>query len=179
MLIFENKIKSNKIRFIEDVVKYSYMLGINPNWLMFVMNFESGGTFNPAIQNPYTKGTGLIQFMPSTAKWLGTNIEALRTMSNVQQLFYVYKYFKGRKYNSIFDLYLVTFYPYALGKPDTYVFGTERSLDFAKLIKKQNPALGLKNRDTISLGEWKTGLWATIVKMTPTHYLPEFEKKNS
>lgn len=179
MLIFENKIKSNKTLFIAEVIRYSTILGINPNWLMFVMNFESAGTFNPAIQNPYTKGTGLIQFMPNTAKGLGTSIEQLKNMTNVQQLYYVYKYFKGRKYNSIFDLYLITFYPYAFGKSDDYVFGSERSLAFAKLIKKQNPGLGLKGKETISLGEWKRGLWATIAKMIPASYMPEFEKKNS
>ena len=179
MLLFENKVKTNKDTFIAKVIQISQKLGINPNWLMFIMNFETGGTFSASIQNPYTKGTGLIQFMNATAKWLGTSLEQLQKMSNVQQLDYVYKYFKGKKYNSVFDLYLVTFYPYALGKSEDYIFGSERSMNYARLLKKQNPGLGVKGKDTMTLGEWKQGLYATILKLTPKDFLPELsEKKN-
>ena len=45
-------------------------LGISEADLMAVMSFETGGTFNPNIRNAAGSGaTGLIQFMPSTARW--------------------------------------------------------------------------------------------------------------
>ncbi len=47
-----------------------------------------------SIQNPSTVATGLIQFMPSTARSLGTNVHALKKMSTENQLTFVHKYFK-------------------------------------------------------------------------------------
>ena len=102
---FENKVTSNKEAFLQKVRLICAKLGIEPDWLMFVMNSESG--LNPAAYNPNGGASGLIQFMPDTAKGLGTTTEALRKMSNVAQLDYVYKYFypyRG-KMSSLYDLY--------------------------------------------------------------------------
>ena len=169
MLVFENKVKVNKVAFIEKVKQISTKLDINPNWLMYVMNFESAGTFSPSIRNPYSNGTGLIQFMPTTAISLGTNVDYLASLTNVQQLDWVYKYFKPRaaKYKSIHDLYLWTFYPYAQGKPDSYTIGSEKGNGYAKLIITQNPGLRVAGKDTINLGEWKDFLTKTINKQLP------------
>jgi hypothetical protein len=59
---------------------------------MAAMAFETGGSFSPAVPNKAGSGAvGLIQFMPSTAKGLGTSTEALKKMSAVQQLDFVKK----------------------------------------------------------------------------------------
>ncbi|AXB30838.1 hypothetical protein DSB67_04295 [Vibrio campbellii] len=62
-------------------------LGINPDFLMACMAFETGETFSPKIKNAAGSGaTGLIQFMPATAKGLGTTTEKLAQMTAVKQL---------------------------------------------------------------------------------------------
>lgn len=44
-------------------------LGLDSDTLYKQINFESG--WNPQATNPYSGARGLIQFMPSTAKWMG------------------------------------------------------------------------------------------------------------
>src|SRR5690606_25639726 len=137
-------------------------LGIDPNWLMAVMYFESAHTFSPAIQNPYTNATGLIQFMPSTAKELGTTVEALKNMSANDQLLYVYKYYARykSKLKSYVDLYLITFFPIASGKPLDYVLQTATLP--AHLIAKQNPVFDLNKDGKITVAEIQKVMLAKI-----------------
>jgi hypothetical protein len=122
-LIYENKVPASyRVPFVEKVKKISANLGIDPNWLMAIMYFESARTFSPSITNSIG-ATGLIQFLPSTAKSLGTSTSELRKMSAVQQLDYVEKYlrpYKG-KYKSYIDVYFAVFFPLAIGKPDDWV----------------------------------------------------------
>ncbi len=123
IMIFDTYIVENKEEFIKKVNSISAQLGIKADWLMAVMAIES--KINPKDVNPYSGATGLIQFMPNTAKDLGTTTNALKDMTNVQQLDYVYKYltpYKG-KMNKFTDVYLAVFYPAAIGKPDTHVIG--------------------------------------------------------
>jgi hypothetical protein len=141
-LIYEDKIpQSERKAFTDKVRKISNDLEINPNWLMGVMYFESARTFSPSIQNSVTGATGLIQFMPSTAKGLGTTIDELRKMSAVKQLDYVYKYYNQSwirpKLLKYVDLYLATLFPVALGKDDSFVLQTSKLS--ANLITNQNP----------------------------------------
>lgn len=57
-------------------------LQIEPDWLMACMAFETGYTFDPAKKNGAgSSGTGLIQFMETTAKGLGTSTAALARMT--------------------------------------------------------------------------------------------------
>lgn len=95
-------------------------LGVDPNFLTPVMANES--QFKPAATNPFSKATGLIQFMPSTANHLGTTVDDLRGMSAEDQLPYVeayYKPFAGR-IQSAGDAYMATFLPSKIGtSPDT------------------------------------------------------------
>ena len=52
-----------------------------------VMSFETGGSFSPGQKNQAGSGaTGLIQFMPNTAKGLGTTTEELSKMNRAQQI---------------------------------------------------------------------------------------------
>lgn len=78
--------------FINGVENMAQRLGTRPEYLMAVMSFETGGTFNPGIRNGIG-ATGLIQFLPSTARGLGTTTDQLAQMSSTEQLRYVEKYF--------------------------------------------------------------------------------------
>jgi len=125
-------------------------LNIDASWLMAVMGFETGYTFNPGIKNPGSSATGLIQFTSSTAKSLGTSTTALARMSGVQQLDYVEKYFnqyKGR-INNIGDCYMAVFWPAGIGKPDSYVIATSPSQ-----VYNANAGLDVNRDGTITRGE--------------------------
>lgn len=100
-------------------------LGIaDPNWLMACMAFESAETFAPDIINAAGSGAiGLIQFMPATARHLGTSTEALATISAEEQLTYVERYFfpyRGRMKN-LGDVYMAILWPAGIGKQDNWV----------------------------------------------------------
>jgi len=90
---------------------------------MAAMAFESARTFRPDIQHPSSKATGLIQFMPRTAKSLGTTTAKLKKMSAVQQLDFVEAYFKpytGRL-KDLDDLYMAILWPKAVARMASYV----------------------------------------------------------
>lgn len=93
------------------------------NWLMAAMAFESGGTFSPSIKNAAGSGaTGLIQFMPSTARGLGTTVAELAKMNATDQLFYVEQYFRpyAKRIESLPDMYMAILWPAAIGKDDSH-----------------------------------------------------------
>lgn len=98
-------------------------LNINPDWLMAVMGFETGYTFDPTTSNPASSATGLIQFLETTARGLGTSITSLRRMTAIQQLDYVEKYFAQYASNitNLGDCYMAVLWPVAIGRPDSYV----------------------------------------------------------
>jgi hypothetical protein len=104
-------------------------LQVNPQDLFKVIWFETKGTFDPSKTNAIG-ATGLIQFMPKTAQYLGTTTEALRKMSAVEQLDWVLKYYKVKKLppgSKASDIYLSTFMPAVIthNKPDSFVLGAK------------------------------------------------------
>lgn len=177
MLHFLEKVTRNQTAFEAKVKEVSQFLGIDPNWLMAVMYIETAGTFSAAIQNTVHMvqggfATGLIQFVPNTALMLGTTTAALKQMTEVQQLDYVQKYFapyRG-KIKSFADLYLVTFWPAALGKPDNYVMQTANIK--AATVAKSNPGFDLDKNLQITVGEFKKA----IVKKLPASVRSYYEK---
>jgi hypothetical protein len=98
-------------------------LGCDPDFLMASMAFETGETFSPKIKNPQSGATGLIQFMPSTAKALGTTTNDLANMSPEDQLDFVAKYFNDHKgkLHTLEDVYMAILWPAAVGKEIDYV----------------------------------------------------------
>ncbi|GAB3282440.1 hypothetical protein GCM10027347_58750 [Larkinella harenae] len=82
------------------------------------MRFETAGTFRANVRNKYSGAVGLIQFIPSTAKRLGTTPNKLAAMTLVQQLVYVEKYFApyAGRMTDVYDVYLVVFAPAFLGR---------------------------------------------------------------
>lgn len=137
--------------FLSEVNAVSGRLGIKPEALMALMSFETGGSFDPAIVNQAGSGaTGLIQFMPATAKSLGTSVEELRKMSRAQQMKYVEKYLSqfNVKGASPEDLYMAVLYPKAVGKPNDYGLFRRGTKAY-----EQNAGLDLDRDGLVTKGE--------------------------
>ena len=110
--------------FRERVLWIAEALGVHPDYLMACMAWESGETFRPDIKNAAGSGaTGLIQFMPTTARALGTTVQQLALMTPEDQLNYVYKYFRpfAGRLNNLGDVYMAILWPKGVGKDDSYV----------------------------------------------------------
>lgn len=103
-------------------------LGFDPSWLMACMAFESGESFRANIKNAAGSGAvGLIQFMPRTAEELGTSVELLGMLSAVEQLDYVYRYFRPYKgkLKALSDVYMAILWPAAIGKPEDSILWSQ------------------------------------------------------
>lgn len=152
-MLYENFVKENKSSFLNRVKEISKLLDIEPDWLMLVMKHESG--LNHRAVNKMGGATGLIQFMPATAKGMGTTTAALYEMSNVEQLDWVYKYFKPYKryLDSFESLFLVTFFPAALGKGEDWIFRTSNLS--AQTVVNYNKPFDLNKDGVLTVKEWK------------------------
>jgi hypothetical protein len=113
------------------------------SWLMSCIAFESGETFSPSIKNAAGSGAvGLIQFMPSTAKYLKTTTDRLAAMSAIQQLDFVKLYFKpyAHRIDTLSDMYMSILMPKYIGQPEnTEIFS-------GGIAYRQNSGLD-KNKD--------------------------------
>jgi hypothetical protein len=102
------------------IVEVAKRLGIpDPGWLANLMNFETGGSFDPGIRNRSSGATGLIQFMPKTAAGMGTTTDALARMSQLEQMDWVERYLErktDRGMSEPTDVYMAVFFPVAMGK---------------------------------------------------------------
>jgi hypothetical protein len=159
---FEEYIKENRKEFTEKVNNISHELGIEANWLMFVMWFES--RLNPQAVNQISGAVGLIQIMPSTARSLGTTTDVLKRMNNVQQLDYVLAYlrpYRGKMKRWI-DVYLAVFYPKAMGKPDFVIT--------PDIVAKQNKIFDINKDLDISVKEIETVLRKSIPEQYKKYY---------
>ena len=105
-------------KFLEKVKQIAQRLNCNYRDLLGLMNSES--SINSQAVNESSGATGLIQFMPNTAKNLGTTTAALKEMSPIEQLDYVEKFLANAKANAGLsqndrltagDLYTFTFLP--------------------------------------------------------------------
>ena len=81
--------------FLAKVKEIAKRLNCNYRDLLAVMNAESG--ISATAKNPTSSASGLIQFVESTARSLGTTTAALRAMSPIDQLDYVEKYLRNAK----------------------------------------------------------------------------------
>ncbi len=103
--------------FLDKVKQIAKRINCDYKDLLAVMHSESG--LNSKAVNKNGGATGLIQFLPSTARQLGTTTEALRNMTPIQQLDYVEKFFNmnkkafgvGNRKLSAGDLYTLVFMP--------------------------------------------------------------------
>jgi hypothetical protein len=132
--------------FKRKLEKIANLLGVQSSDLIAIMKQESG--INPQARNP-SGATGLIQFMPDTARRLGTTTDDLYKMDGVQQLDYVYKYFKmtGVGNGTLGDLYMAVFMPKYIGYDDNHVLGQRGAPGFSGAVYRQNSGLD-RNKDS-------------------------------
>ena len=147
----------NDLEFQQGVEQLAQKYNVSVQDLYAVMSFETGGTFDPAQENMAGSGaTGLIQFMPSTAKGLGTSTEELSKMTRTEQLKYVDKYFsnKGIEGGNLDDLYMAILFPVAVGKPDNFVLFGEGAIEgYRGTAYEQNSGLDLNRDGSITKAE--------------------------
>lgn len=102
-------------RRIDDMAR---RLNFNPKDLKALIYSESGG--NPQAVNPSSGASGLIQFMPATARGMGTSVQAIRRMTAEQQMGLIEKYLRTMKKAAGFqpghkltsgELYAIVFMP--------------------------------------------------------------------
>lgn len=159
-LLFREKVSQE---FADKVITVSNNLGIDPNWLMAIINFESAGTFSSSIKNKYGY-VGLIQFGKVAAERMGTTTTELQQMSAVEQLDYVYKYYYPyrKRLKSYVDMYLATLFPVAIGKPLDFVLQTTYLP--AWKIAKANPIFDYNDDKMITVAEIRQKMLSYIPK---------------
>jgi len=110
------------------LIEIAENIGVDPNYLISVMAFETGETFSPSVKNS-NGATGLIQFLPDTAAELGTTTADLAAMTAVDQMNYVEKYFDPyrNRLKTIEDVYMAILWPAAIGKASSWVLFSKPS----------------------------------------------------
>jgi hypothetical protein len=156
-LVWSKKVSSE---FCEKVKKISKNLGLpqqnneGANWLMTVMALESAYTFSPKAgtfgKNPDEtskyKYVGLIQFGKAAAEEVGTTRTHLMSLTAEQQLDYVEKHFKLKRFRGLLKsktaLYLSVNYPVATkhaGEKDYVVYDSSKdAYDDNPMFKRES-----------------------------------------
>ena len=148
--------------FRDKVTQIASRLGTNPNFLMAVMSFESGGTFSPSVKNQAGSGAvGLIQFMPATARGLGTTTAALAAMTADAQLDFVEKHFKpfAGRLQTLEDTYMAVLLPKAVGKGRDFVLFERPSIAFT-----QNKGLDVDGDGRITVADASSRVRAVLTE---------------
>ena len=146
--------------FFSAVAEVSGELNINPNHLLRAMDFETAGTFDPALNHPGSTATGLIGFLRSTARGLGYSLNDLKQMDRAEQtrgpvLQYLSQHLKGVENPTFGDIYMAIHYPAGAGKGDGYVMYRRGSPEY-----KANRGLDTNNDGTVTAGEAVSRAWA-------------------
>lgn len=136
--------------FKEEVIILCAGLECDPSHLMAAMAFETGETFSPSKRNPQSGATGLIQFVPRTARALGTSTDALARMTAMEQLAFVGKYFLPyrEKMRTLSDVYMAILWPRAIGKPEASVLFAAPATTY-----EQNKGLDVNRDGEVTKGE--------------------------
>jgi len=151
--------------------KVANALGIESSTLRAIIKHESRG--NPQAEDPNHVSIGLIGFTGPTAAQLGTSKDELRKMSAVEQLDYVYKFYKmvGVKPGmSRGDIYMLTFMPAFVKSSDDVVLGRKNGgtlilpsgkssgLSMNK-VWEQNPVFGKsRGKDFFTVGDVRASI---------------------
>lgn len=136
--------------FYDKVVDVAKKLGNEKlvDALLATMKHES--QFSTSISAPGNVTRGLIQFFFGKAKTIKIGNkgpftrEQLASQTRVQQMDLVYEFYRywfkalGISKPNLVDIYVVTFFPAAVGKPDNYVLKTSKIS--AETVADQNPA---------------------------------------
>lgn len=138
--------------FKSALAEMALSMGLDPGYIAAVMAIETGRTFSASIRNPHTNATGLIQFMPGTARAMGTTVDDLARMSNVAQLEYVKRFFKPYlsriRPNVPGDYYLAVFWPAYIGHDPSKVIFSAGDTGYA-----QNSGLDKNGDGRITVGD--------------------------
>jgi hypothetical protein len=113
------------------------VLCIEPDPIMACMAFETDRTFSPKKTNYAGSGAiGLIQFMPDTARYLGTSTADLAKMTAVAQLEFVFKHFEpyANRLVTLEDYYMTILMPTKIGLPLTEVLFRQDYLNRRNLL---------------------------------------------
>ncbi len=143
--------KAVDVTFKNRVIGIALELEVSVDFLMAAMAFESGGSFSPSVKNAAGSGAvGLIQFMPSTAKDLGTTTESLAAMTATRQLEYVREYFLPHRarLHTLEDVYMAILYPAAIGTGASHVLFRRGTTAY-----DQNKGLDSNGDGAITVGE--------------------------
>lgn len=127
-------------------------LGLDPSFIAACMAIETGHTYSPSIRNPFTGATGLIQFMPTTARAMGTTVDALARMNATEQLEWVRRFFRPYasriRPNVPGDYYLAVFFPSHIGRDPSTVIYSAGDTGYA-----QNVGLDRNGDGVITVGD--------------------------
>lgn len=152
----------DRVFWIADEITKAQGATFDPNWLMACMAWESGESFMPDKKNMAGSGaTGLIQFMPSTAKELGEfrgttlTTAALAEMTAEDQLTWVYWYFRLQikrhgAITNLEDCYMAILWPGAIGSLVSTPLWTKVKMP---TTYKQNAGLDSNKDGTITKAE--------------------------
>lgn len=173
-ILFSNRVSQ---AFLRILISISNKLAIDPSWLMFLMDWESG--ISSTRENSYGC-LGLIQFCPDysggsykTINGVRYDLQSLKMMLPEDQLQVVYEYLreiqraKG-KFADYYQLYFAILFPAAYGQPDDYVLNTQ-----------SNPIFDLNKDGRVTVGEVKEYLDNRVRDKVPQSYWDIFFKKKS
>lgn len=173
-LLFSNKVSKE---IADRVIQRSNDLPVEPDWSMFLGDFESG--LDAYRENPYGCFSWF-QFCPDVAggdyKTINGNryyFSELKTWTPLQLLDLSFDYLEEQqrihgRFSTFYDMYLAILYPAAIGKPDDYVLNTQT-----------NSIFDLNKNGSITVGEIKKYLDDRIKLKVPTAYWPTFFKKKT
>ena len=129
-------------KFLQSVSKIAQSVGAKPEDLLKTMLYETGGTLSPSARNSRTSATGLIQFMPATARGLGTNINALAQMSPQDQLVFVQKYLKQNSRGQKLDSFRKVLSTVFAGNPNASLGIGDGDITLGNYLKKAESRYG-------------------------------------
>lgn len=150
--------------FRSEVFNGCFDLGLNPDYLMACMAFETGESFRPDKKNGAGSGAvGLIQFMPATARGLGTTTAALAAMMPERQLEFVFRYFKpyAGKLVTLSDHYMAILWPRAIGAAESSVLWSAQA---SPVTYRQNAGLDANKDGVITKAEAAAKVAQKLVK---------------
>jgi hypothetical protein len=156
--------------FDKKLAKVADALGIQADILRKIIKFETAGTFSPTSHDPWNVSIGLIGFTEQTARGLGTSKAALAKMTAVQQLDYVYQFYKNagvRPGSDIGTVYMLTFMPAYAYSPNDTVLGKKGGGQLGRTglsmhkVWEQNPSFGKsRGKNFFTVGDVKNFITA-------------------
>jgi len=121
------------------IAEVASRLGVPGQWLDALINFETGGTYDVFVKNPYSSARGLIQVLDSTAQNEFGAADSL-ALSNKYPTFasymenVVWPYLrKYMPYSDKQSLYMAVFYPAYRNSPPSTIF--------PESVRKVNPGI--------------------------------------